>query len=99
MILCKIRMQCCAESCRQRVEDALRVWAPKQKVTVYGSGSTTGALIIRIGFWGILHDKCKKDPQHSISNYSGPYIRGYGFNRVMDAGTVIMGHTSVHALF
>ena len=33
---------------------------------------TIGALIIRIGFWGILY-------QIPYSNYSGPYIRLTGF--------------------
>ena len=38
------------------------------------SGSTIGALIIRIGFWGPLYYSYNKEPQNSIGNYSGPYI-------------------------
>ena len=35
-----------------------------------------GALIIRIGFWGMLYQNYAKEPPHnSIGNYLGPYIR------------------------
>ena len=42
---------------------------------------TIGALIIRIGFWGIFYYIYNKEPppHHSIGNYAGPYIRGLWF--------------------
>ena len=39
-----------------------------------------GALIIRIGFWGPLYYNYDKEPQNSIGNYLGPYIK-YGSPR------------------
>ena len=32
---------------------------------------TIGALIIRIGFWGILYYSYNKEPPNSIGNYQG----------------------------
>ena len=34
-----------------------------------------GALLIRIGFGGISCFNANKEPQNSIGNYFGPYIR------------------------
>ena len=40
----------------------------------YYGGCSIGALIIRIGFGGMIYDE-NKDSQNSIGNYSGLYIK------------------------
>ena len=32
-----------------------------------------GALILRIGFWGILYNKNNKQPQNTMGSKKGPY--------------------------
>ena len=36
--------------------------------------SSTGAVIIRTGFWGPAYYNYNKEPQNNIGNYYGPYI-------------------------
>ena len=57
-----------------------------------------GALIIRVGFWGPLCYILKKEPQNSIANYQGSYIRvfllGLGWRRAQRSGSGPMGFAS-----
>ena len=43
--------------------------------------------MIRIGFWGALYYNYNKEPQNSIGNYQGPYIRCCGPRRCRSVGS------------
>ena len=49
----------------------------REELMVKGLGCNMGALIIALGFWGILYYNPirTKNPQKSIRNYSSPRIR------------------------